>query len=104
VAKFRFWRRAEADLLSIGEYTLRKWGETQASRYLGELEDCCQMLARNPALGRLCEDIRPGFRRFEHGKHVLFYRREPRGILISRILHRRMLPERHVMDSEEEES
>jgi toxin ParE1/3/4 len=52
VAKFRFSRRAEADLLSIGEYTVRKWGETQAARYLSELEDCCQMLARNPALGR----------------------------------------------------
>ncbi len=104
MAKFRFSRRPEADLLSIGEYTLRKWSATQASRYLGELEDCCQMLARNPALGRLCEHIRPGLRRFEHGRHVLFYRQEPRGILISRILGRRMLPERHVMDSEEEGS
>ena len=102
--KFRFSRRAEADLLSIGEYTLRKWGETQAARYLGELEDCCQMLARNPALGRLCEHVRPGLRRFEHGRHVLFYRQESRGILLSRILHQRMLPERHVMDSEEEET
>jgi toxin ParE1/3/4 len=104
VAKFRFSRCAEADLLSIGEYTLHKWGETQATRYLSELEDCCQMLARNPALGGLCEHIRPGLRRFEHGKHVLFYRQEPRGILISRILHQRMLPERHIMDSEEDES
>jgi plasmid stabilization system protein ParE len=52
VAKFRFLRRAETDLLSIGEYTLRKWGDAQAARYLGELEDCCQMLARNPALVR----------------------------------------------------
>lgn len=104
MATFRFSRRAEADLLSIGEYTLRKWGETQAIRYLRELEDCCQMLARNPALGRLCEDIRPGLRRFEHGKHVLFYRQAPGGILISRILHQRMLPERHVMDSAEGKS
>lgn len=102
MAKFRFSRRAEADLLSIGEYTLRKWGEIQAARYLGELEDCCQMLARKPALGRLCEDIRPGLRRFEQGRHVLFYRQESRGILLSRILHQRMLPESHVMDSEEE--
>jgi toxin ParE1/3/4 len=101
VAKFRFSRRAEADLLSIGEYTLHQWGATQAVRYLGELEDCCQILARNPALGRLCEHIRPGLRRFEHGRHVLFYRQESRGILLSRILHQRMLPERHVMDSEE---
>jgi toxin ParE1/3/4 len=104
VAKFRFSRRAEADLLSIGEYTLCKWGENQAARYLSELEDCCQMLAHNPSLGRLCEHVRPGLRRFEHGKHVLFYREESSGILVFRILHQRMLPERHAIDSEEEES
>jgi plasmid stabilization system protein ParE len=53
VAAFRFSRRAEADLLSIGDYTLRTWGKAQAARYLGELEVCCQTLSDNPALGRL---------------------------------------------------
>jgi len=50
VAAFRFSRRAEADLLSIGDYTLRTWGKAQAARYLGELEVCCQTLSDNPAL------------------------------------------------------
>lgn len=98
MANFRFSRRAEADLLSIGEYTLREWDKSQAARYLGELEACCQMLADNPFLGRACDYVRPGLRRHEHGKHVLFYRREKGGILISRILHQRMLPERHDID------
>jgi toxin ParE1/3/4 len=53
VAAFRFSRRAEADLLNLGGYTLHTWGETQADRYIGELETCCQMLADNPALGRV---------------------------------------------------
>jgi toxin ParE1/3/4 len=95
MAAFRFSRRAEADLLSIGKYTLRTWGKVQAARYLRELEAVCQTLADNPALGRTCDDIRPGLRRTEHGKHVVFYRREPTGILISRILHQSMLPDRH---------
>ena len=34
---FRFSRRAENDLLEIGEYTLRTWGKTQAARYLAIL-------------------------------------------------------------------
>jgi hypothetical protein len=38
----------------------------------------------------------------EHGSHVVFYRQEPGGILVSRILHRRMLPERQAIDSEDE--
>jgi toxin ParE1/3/4 len=72
VARFRFSRRAEADLLSIGEYTLREWGKAQASHYIGELEVCCQTLADNPALGQLYDEVRPGLRRHEHGKHVIF--------------------------------
>jgi len=103
VAAFRFSRRAEADLLSIGDYTLRTWGRAQAARYIGELEACCRMLADNPALGRLCDDVRPGLRRLEHGKHVVFYRQERGGVLVSRILHQRMLPDRHVIDDQDNE-
>jgi len=101
VAAFRFSRRAEDDLLSIGDYTLRTCGSAQASRYLAELEVCCQMLADNPMLGRLCDDVRPGLRRLEHGKHVVFYRHERGGVLVSRILHQRMLPDRHAIDDQD---
>ena len=101
MAAFRFSRRAEADLLGIGDYTLRTWGRAQAARYIGELEVCCQMLADNPALGRPCDDVRPGLRRLEHGKHVVFYRQERGGVLVSRILHQRMLPERHAIDDQD---
>jgi toxin ParE1/3/4 len=104
VAAFRFSRRAEADLLSIGDYTLREWGRTQAARYLGELEACCQTLALNPALGRFCDDVRLGLRRHEHGMHVVFYRQERSGILVSRILHQRMLPDRHAIDDQDPEA
>lgn len=100
MAAFRFSRRAEADLLSIGAYTLRSWGTDQAVRYIDDLEACCQTLADNPALGRTCDDIRPGLRRMESGRHIVFYRQETGGILVSRILHQRMLPERHVIDDD----
>jgi toxin ParE1/3/4 len=101
MAVFRISVRAEANLLSIGTHTLRTWGEAQAALYMSELEACCQMLADNPALGRTCGHIRPGLRCMEHGKHVLFYREEAANILVSRILHQRMLPERQVFDDEE---
>ncbi len=103
MGEFRFSRRAEADLLSIAEYTLRKWGKAQAVKYLGELEACCGMLADNPGMGRLCGTIRPGLHRHEHGKHVLFYWRERGGILVSRILHQQMLPDRHPIDDPDDE-
>jgi toxin ParE1/3/4 len=102
VGAFRISRRAERDLLSIGEYTLRPWGEAQAARYIDELEDCCLTLANNPGLDRRGDDVRPGLRRLEHGRHVVFYRQEPGGILVSRILHQRMLPDGHVTDDQED--
>ena len=95
MSKFRLSRRAESDLLNIGAYTLRTLGKAQATRYLNELEACCRSLAANPALGRRCTEIRRGLRRFEIGRHVLFYRKERSGILILRILHQSMLPVRH---------
>ena len=95
MAPFRFSHRAEADLVGIANYTLRTWGKAQTVRYLGDLEAFCQTLADNPALGRPCRDVRPGLRRMEHDKHVIFYRQDRTGILISRILHRSMLPEEH---------
>ena len=86
--------------MDIGAYTLRTWGEDQTLRYMGDLEACCQRLADNPASGRPCDHVRPGLRRVEHSRHVVFFRREPGGILVSRILHERMLPEKHAIDDE----
>jgi len=66
VGAFRLSRRAEADLLSIGTYTLRRWGEAQTVRYLDELEDCCRQLADNVTSGRACDYVRPGLYRSDH--------------------------------------
>jgi toxin ParE1/3/4 len=103
VAAVRFSRRAEADLYDIGLYTLRTWGETQTKRYLTKLEECCWALGSNPARGRPCDNVRPGLRRIEQGKHVVFYREGAGGVLISRILHQRMLPERQAIDDEDDD-
>jgi toxin ParE1/3/4 len=104
MATFRFSRHAETDLLSIGEYTLRTWGKAQTTRYLADLEFFCQTLADNSALGRSCDDVRPGLRRLEHGKHVVLYRHEQSGVLIVRILHQSMLPDRHDTGDQSEET
>jgi toxin ParE1/3/4 len=98
VATFRFSRRAEADVLGIAEYTLRTWGKHQTALYLNKLEACCKRLADTPALERPCDEIQPGLHRLEHGKHDLFYSQKRGGILVSRILHQSMLPERHPIE------
>ena len=95
MARFRLSRRAEADLLGIGAHTLKTWGADQTIRYVADLRACCQMLADNPEAGRVCDDIRRGLRRMEHGRHVIFYRLDTEGLLIFRVLHQRMLPRRY---------
>jgi len=40
-----------------------------------------------------------GLRRFEHGKHVVFYRIVAGGILIVRVLHQRMMPVKPLFES-----
>jgi toxin ParE1/3/4 len=71
---------------------------------LASFEDCRQLLADNPALGRPCDEIRPGLRRMEQGKHVVFYREEQGGVLISPILHQRRLPEHQAIDDDEDDT
>ena len=59
-------------------------------------ESCCQTLADRPALGRPCDEVRPGLRRIRHGRHVVFFRQAAKGICIVRIPHQGMMPQRHV--------
>jgi toxin ParE1/3/4 len=82
--------------VGIGEYTLRTWGESQATRYLAKIEDCMERLAEKPMLGRACDEIVPGLRRMEEGRHVIFYRLKGDRVVISRILHQSMLAQGRV--------
>ena len=92
----------EADLLDIGLYTIRTWGRAQYNHYLRQLEQHCRRLADDPKRGRPCDEIRPGLRRSRVGRHVVFCREEAGDILVSRVLHERMLPEGQEMEDEGE--
>ncbi len=104
VALVRLSTLAEADLLDIGQYTLRTWGAKQTILYLDNLEACFRRIAVQLSAGRPCDDIRPGLHRYEQGKHVVFFRRTEVGILVTRILHQRMSPDRHLFEDKEEDS
>ena len=93
MAALQLRSKARSDLLSVAEYTRRNWGEAQTIRYLNKIQDCMDRLADNPMLGRACDDILPGRRRMEEGRHVIFYRIEKKSIVVSRILHESMVPQ-----------
>jgi len=98
MTKYELAQRARMDLSAIGRYSKKKWGDAQTDRYLAQLEDDLDLLATKPAAGRLAgTKPRPDMRRFESGSHVVFYEATDGGILIGRILHKRMLPKKHMI-------
>ena len=94
MAYVRYSAQADADLLDIAAYPVATWGDRQAIRYLGQIEDCCRLIADKPQVGRACDYLHSGLRRMESGKHVVFYVVESDGgVLIARVIHQEMLPE-----------
>ena len=86
--KFDLTRSAQADLKSIARYTQERWGVRQRNTYLKEVDQVFRTLAKNPLMGRSCDDIREGYRKFPHGRHLIFYKQLGDGeLLIVRILH-----------------
>ncbi|MBF0438589.1 MAG: type II toxin-antitoxin system RelE/ParE family toxin [Magnetococcales bacterium] len=96
---FVLTRKALDDLKEIGSYTERNWGRTHRNRYLLMLDQCFHDLASSPLKGRDCGFIRSGYRKYQVGKHLVFYRALALDqIEIVRVLHECMDVEQHLDD------
>jgi len=89
---YRLSGATRKDLKDFATYTFRNWGEGQMRKYIQDLLSCCERLTSHPAIGRPSDSLFPGLRRFETGKHVIFYRTEPDQIAVIRILHQQTPP------------
>jgi len=96
---FRLTAKALTDLISIARYTEDMWGREQRNKYLAKLDVCFHLLAEKPYIGRTCDDIREGYRKYHTGRHLIFYRQTDIDIEIIRILHDRMDIEIHMPES-----
>lgn len=95
---FKLSRKAKADLKSIAFYTEREWSRSQRNHYILQFDQCFHLLAENPKLGQACDQISEGYRQYPQGSHIIFYRLSTEGVAeIIRILHKRMLPEAHLL-------
>lgn len=89
--RFDLTRSARADLKSIARHAQEHWGVRQRNIYLKEVDQVFHALAKNPLMGRACDEIREGYRKFPHGGHVIYYRQiDEDEVLIVRILHAAM--------------
>ena len=88
--------RAQRDVEEILDYNARTWGVDQAEIYIRQIQQTLDLLANDPQLGRACDEIRAGYRKFPAGGHIVFYRAIADGVEVVRILHASMDVERHL--------
>ncbi len=87
---------AEEDLINIWLYTYEKWGEMQADAYLDQLTSGFGLLSDNPQIGKKCDYIRRGYRRFQIKNHIVYYFSNSDRIDIIRVLHESMEPRNYL--------
>jgi toxin ParE1/3/4 len=96
MSRFVLSPRARDDLDGVWDHTARGWGSDQAERYLRRIAEAVGLIAEAPTIGRNCDHVRQGYRKYPVGSHVLFYREIDDGVDVVRILHQRMDFDRHL--------
>ena len=61
------------DLESIWLYTLKEWSVNQADDYLRAISGRFKWLGEHPEAGKKRDEIKPGYRSFPEGTHLIFY-------------------------------
>ena len=84
--------KADTDISNIAKWSVQGFGVNQTRKYMAGLHGSFQKLADNPKLG--CVYLSYFYFRYE--SHVIYYRRRKSDIFITRILHKKMLPEKHI--------
>jgi len=88
---FELTREAKEDLRKVAKYTEKRWGRDQRNLYIKQFDDGFHLLAESPSVGKQCNYIKDGYRKFPLGSHIIFYLEgEKSKITIIRILHKNM--------------
>lgn len=96
MSRYEFTEQGERDLENIIDYTVTKWGRPQADKYIDGLEQLTQKLADQPDIGTGRSDLYAGLLSFPYTSHVLYFVKQPHGITVIRVLHKHMMPGRHI--------
>jgi toxin ParE1/3/4 len=84
--RFRFSRRAEADLEEIAAYIARD-NPVRAISFVGELRQHCRHLLTFPQASRLRPELGVGVRLSVFGNYVILYVVHPDLVEIRRVVH-----------------
>ena len=88
---FELTREAKEDLRKIARFTEKRWGRDQRFLYIKQFDDVFNLLAKTPSVGKKCDYIKNGYRKFPQSSHIIFYVEDTNGsIIVIRILHKSM--------------
>ncbi len=90
--RLRFTTAARRDLDAIYDHGFATFGPATADRYAAMLVATAQSLLAFPLMGPEVPDRTPPLRRLSAESHVIYYRPDADGILVTRILHSRQMP------------
>lgn len=87
MARLTITAHARKDLQEIHSHIAKDKPEA-ARRLVERLRAKARQLAETPGMGRSRgEDLRPGLFSFPVGQYILFYREQPDGVVLVRIIH-----------------
>lgn len=86
--RYRLSEAADADLESLYEWGIDRFGVNAADRYYDGLIARLGEIADTPQLWPEVDHIRAGYRRSVYVAHAIYYRVEASGVMIMRVLGR----------------
>lgn len=78
---------AKRDLGDIWDYSAQQWGVDRAETYVRDLWAAILPVAAEPGMAQFAGEVRPDYRRWKCGAHVIFFKSNDTEIDVIRILH-----------------
>lgn len=98
MAEYRLSEKAAQRLVEIYAHTEVLFGRVQADAYLAGFEKLFELIAAFPGIGRSADELRPGYRRYRHQAHYIFYKIDGDHVLIATVLHTSQELRPHLFD------
>jgi toxin ParE1/3/4 len=91
-------QKSKQDIQHIVKRSMADFGEQQTRKYMEGLKTALQNLADTPDRGRIFTHAKTDkiYSFHKYVSHVIYYRQRKNDIFIVRILHKKMLPEKHI--------
>ena len=90
---------AEGDLEDIAQYTHKKHGEEHIDIYFSALAHGMSLIAENPDMGHVRDDIPEPYKAIQIEHHIIIYLKKEETVYIARILHENMELSQHRIDT-----